>query len=100
MAGQDEELSSINIVVANITTTTTTTMLTTIIMLCISICFVRLLFSVNKFYNIGHFIHFVAFAVDAAAAVATCYVFQLNRNIHIVNVTSTIQLLTVLYASE
>lgn len=58
------------------------------------VSFVRSLFSVNKFNSIGHFIHSVA-----AAAVTTCYAFQLNRSIHIVNVTSTIQLLTACYAS-
>lgn len=57
--------------------------------------FVRSLFSVNKFRSIGHFIHSVAVTAAAAAAVATCYAFQLNRSIRIVNVTSTIQLLTV-----
>lgn len=55
-----------NIVMANATTTTTTT---TIIMLCISICFVCLLFSVNKFYNIGHFIHFTAVPLPPSLAI-------------------------------
>lgn len=68
---QDEESLLVHIVLANATTST-------IIALCISICFVRLLFSVNKFYNIGHFIQFDAVA-GAVTAAACHFVLKLNR---------------------